>query len=173
MRTCKNCGKEFEPKFSTVQQVCSPKCAISYAKKKEKEKKKKLHDSVKTLNTLKSEAKTAFQKWVRMRDKDLPCISCGKVTASQWDGGHFKKAEIYSSVIFDERNVNKQCSYCNKHLHGNESEYRKGLIAKIGIKEVEDLEQKAKLTRYYKWTSHELIKIRDKYKLKIKELKKQ
>jgi hypothetical protein len=37
---------------------------------------------------------------VRLRDANENCISCGGNDKDLWDGGHLKKAEIYSGVIF-------------------------------------------------------------------------
>ena len=122
-KSCKVCHKPFKP-FKSTAVVCSYRCAIKYAKRKEKAKKQKVRDNVVKYSKLMAEAKAAFQKWVRKRDEHLPCISCGKMTAEQWDGGHYRKAEIYRGVIFHEWNVNRQCSYCNRYLHGAEVEYR-------------------------------------------------
>jgi hypothetical protein len=54
-------------------------------------------------------------------------------------GGHFK-AELYSGLIFDERNVHKQCRKCNRFKNGNELQYRKGLIESYGVEFVDKLE---------------------------------
>jgi hypothetical protein len=89
-----------------------------------------------------------------------------------WDGGHFKKAEIYSGVIFNELNTNIQCGKCNRYLGGNELNYRLGLIAKIGLEAVEQLEQLANETRKYKYSKNELIEIKKTYQTKIKQLTK-
>jgi hypothetical protein len=110
------------------------------------------------------EAKKVFQKWVRVRDKDLPCISCGAKVSSVWDGGHYKKAELYSGVIFNELNTNLQCGKCNRYLGGNELNYRVGLIAKIGEGAVKELEQLAETTRTKKYSNEELEAIKLKYK---------
>jgi len=110
-----------------------------------------------------NDVKPVYQRWIRERDKDLPCISCGSTTADIWDGGHYKKAEIYRGVIFNEFNCNKQCRKCNKYLGGNESNYRKGLIEKYGLFVVETLEQLANETRNYKWSNEELEEIKLKY----------
>ena len=87
-----------------------------------------LTDKLKTLSQYEAEAKKSFQKYVRMRDKGLPCISCGIFETELWDGGHYKKAEIYSGVIFNTHNCHKQCRKCNRFLNGNELMYRQGLI---------------------------------------------
>lgn len=110
-------------------------------------------------------AKQVFQKWIRNRDKDLPCVSCGSNISEIWDGGHFKKAELFSGVIFNENNVAKQCRKCNHYLGGNESEYRKGLIERIGLEKVEKLEELANKTRLYRYTDTEIKQIIEKYKL--------
>lgn len=44
------------------------------------------------------------------------------------DAGHF----IHGRLDFDERNIHTQCSYCNRHLHGNLGEYAIRLIKEIG-----------------------------------------
>lgn len=168
---CKECGTKFTPRFF-LQKTCeNPRCIIDYSKKvyakqqdKEwKQRKKETKEKLKTLSHYESEAKRSFQKWVRMRDKDLPCISCGTTTTMRWDGGHLFKAEIYSGVIFDERNVNKQCIKCNVTLNGNEAEYSIRLRERLGEKEFLDLQEKALRTRLFKYTKDELIEIKKKY----------
>jgi hypothetical protein len=105
-----------------------------------------------------------------MRDKDDPCISCGRY-ADRYDGGHYFKAELISGLIFHEDNVHKQCSRpCNKDLHGNEANYRIGLIKKIGEERVRWLEENKDRLREYKYTREELIEIKKKYQKKLKEL---
>lgn len=177
MSKCKVCNALFTRVYLMQKTCLNPPCIIKYSKaekekksqKEWKDRKKQLSITSKSYSQLKREAKTVFQKYCRIRDNNLPCISCGKKESNQWDGGHYRKAEVYSGVIFDERNVNKQCSRpCNKDLHGNEVQYRIGLIAKIGLKEVEELEELANRTRYTKWTRGQLNSIVEEYKLKIK-----
>ncbi len=171
-KKCRNCGEKFYPNKSTTV-ACSYTCALNLARKKVSEDGfKELKEKVKTLSQYEAEAKQVFQKWVRMRDKNQPCISCGVTASSVWDGGHFKKAEIYSGVIFNELNTNIQCGKCNRYLGGNELNYRLGLIAKIGLEAVEQLEQLANETRKYKYSKNELIEIKKTYQTKIKQLTK-
>lgn len=145
--------------------------------KEEKEKqanrvlKKVLRDATKTLSEYESEAKRTFQKWVRLRDEKHPCISCGTIVSEIWDGGHYLKAELYSGMIFDERNVHKQCRKCNYYLGGNETNYRKGLIERYGWRYVKQLEYDSNGRRDWKFTKQELIAKKLQYDLKIKELK--
>lgn len=134
-----------------------------------KEKKKVLKDKLKTLSQYESDAKKEIQKYVRLRDADLPCISCG-ATDTVFHGGHFYKAEIYSGLIFDERNISKQCAKCNTYLGGNENNYRLGLIQRKGLPFVLQLDADAIKLRDYKYTKEELIDIKNLYKEKIKKI---
>lgn len=113
-----------------------------------------------------------FNKFIRNRDsKDgyFTCISCGYSKRTElMHAGHYLSAGNNSAVRFDERNVHGQCSQCNTHLHGNLLEYRKGLIQKIGLEQVEALEMKAKM-RFWKWDRFGLMDIILTYIKKSKE----
>ena len=168
LKQCKQCGEMFKP-FNTLQVVCSAICALEFNSKKEVDKRFKVMKSdSRSLIELRNLARVSFQIYIRQRDKDLPCISCNKSDA-KWDAGHYLKAEIYTKLIFNEDNVHKQCSYCNLQLAGNLIEYRKGLVKKIGINKVQELEDMADSSRSYKFTKEELITLAKNYKLKIKK----
>jgi Bacteriophage Lambda NinG protein len=133
---------------------------------------KEMKDKVKTLSEYEADAKKSFQKFIRFRDAKLPCISCGNSKTSDWAGGHYYSAGMYSGLMFDERNCHKQCNtYCNKHLSGNLLEYRKGLISRYGIEFVEELESISNEKRNYKYSKAELIAKKLQYDIKIKEFK--
>lgn len=137
---------------------------IKKENKQTREKKLKL----KTLSQLENEAKTVFQKWVRLRDQGKNCISCNKPTKDP-AGGHFYAAGTYSGMMFMPNNCHLQCNTnCNKHLSGNLLEYRKGLIHRYGIEFVNNLDNLSNELRNYKYTRDELISIKQKYLLKIK-----
>ena len=127
-----------------------------------------LRQKLKTLGQFEAEAKKVFQKWIRLRDELHGCISCPTTETDLFDGGHYKKAEIYSGVIFDERNVHKQCRRCNRFLGGNELMYREGLIKRYGSDFVYQLEIDANATRNKKYTRDELIEIKRYYAEKIR-----
>jgi hypothetical protein len=191
---CKNCKKKRE--LIVMNLYCSETCKVAFfeltikklaekrAKKNKdaiewqktvlsgdkKKIKSEIKDKLKTLGDYEKEAKKSFQKYIRLRDKDLPCISCGNDKTDLWDGGHYKKAEIYSGVIFDEQNCQKQCRKCNRFLNGNELNYREGLILRYGIDYVVEIEEKAIKTREHKFTREELIMIKKKYDLLIKSI---
>lgn len=183
-KKCKICKSEFNP-TRPLQFVCSYPCGIEYGKmqtakaeqKRQSEQRKqrniersKLKESTKKLSQYEAEAKKEFQRYIRLRDENKPCISCGTYTCDEWAGGHYYPAGHYSGLIFDERNCHKQCNqYCNKHLNGNIHEYRKGLIKRFGIEFVQQLDNDANLQRKRKYDKFELIEIKEKYKAKIKE----
>ena len=171
-KKCKSCGTSFQP-YRPLQSVCSPVCAVKLAGDKSwKERKSKLKESLISIGDLKKIARGVFQKWVRLRDKDLPCISCGTFTSEIWDAGHYFKAELFSGLIFDERNCHKQCRKCNTFLNGNEIQYRIGLVNRFGERWVKKLEKDSEKLRVKKYTKSELEDIQKKYSKKLFELKK-
>jgi hypothetical protein len=131
-----------------------------------------IREGLMTLSEYEKEAKKVFQRFIRLRDSHLPCISCGNTKTNDWAGGHYFPAGIYSGFIFDERNCHKQCNtHCNKHLSGNLIEYRKGLIKRFDLAFVEQLESESNEKRNYKYSKNELIAKKLQYEIKIKELK--
>lgn len=138
----------------------------------EKEQKKKnlaVRESLKSIARLIQEARVPFQKWIRLRDANEGCISCDTVNAKIWHGGHFFKAELFTGLVFNEVNVNKQCEKCNTFGGGNESGYRIGLVKKYGEKAVKELEESSNFLREYKFTREEIKKIKTKYQKLLKE----
>jgi len=172
-KPCKVCSLKFIP-ARPLQQVCSMTCAVKFNSDKEiKKRVKQMKDNIKEspqgIQQLEGVAKRVFQMWCRMRDEKEPCISCKTKQTEQWDGGHYAKAEIYSGLIFEEVNVNKQCCYCNgPYMDGNLIQYRKGLILKYGNDIVEKLESSMDSLREYKFTRSEFLEIIAYYKTKIK-----
>lgn len=176
-KKCKNCTQLFDPQ-RPLQQTCNYKCAIELSQKQRAEtekknwrvKKAKVKESLKTITQYEKEARKVFQRWIRERDRDQPCISCGTTTAKQWDGGHYLKAELFSGAIFHEFNCHKQCSQCNDLYSGNELNYRDGLIKRYGKIIVESFELKKDSYRNYKYSKEQLIQIKNNYSDKIKKM---
>ena len=113
------------------------------------------------LPNLKKKAQDVFNKWIRERDKDSGCISCGAIGSQ---AGHYFSSGHYSSLTVSEINVNLQCTRCNMFLHGNLIHYRQGLIKKYGEKKIIQLEEDS---RYgiKKYSRQELEEIIMKYKI--------
>lgn len=113
-------------------------------------------------------AQRAFNKFIRLRDKHLPCISCNAIESFEWHAGHFLPVGGCPQLRFDESNCALQCSSCNVYGGGGKaSGYRENLVARIGAAEVERLETD-KSRRV--WTVESLQAIEEIYKAKCKEL---
>jgi Bacteriophage Lambda NinG protein len=155
-----------------MQIACSPACAMAIVWAEEA--KKQVHELRKRREASKPrakwmrEAQAAFNAWIRQRDKDLPCISCGRHHQGQWHAGHYLSTRARPELRFDERNVHKQCSACNRFLSGNATIYRVQLIAKVGRETVEWLEGPHEPRKY---TIEDLRQIRDDYRYGMKGAK--
>ncbi len=132
---------------------CSMSCVVQHGKKaatavSDKRKRQtltKLKESVKTASEWRVEAQTAFNAYVRYRDRELPCISCDATgdhdgLGGYWDAGHYRSRGAARHLSFNLWNCVKQCSRCNRYLSGNVVEYRKRLIMRIGSERVDKLE---------------------------------
>ena len=173
-KKCKICGTKFTPKYSTVQMVCSTLCSYQYAKRqKDKEWKKRKKEKKKELMTLQDHlkiAQVAFNAFIRARDKGKNCISCGKPLGERYDAGHYYSAGGHWAVRFNEDNVHGQHSRpCNKDLHGDLINYRKGLVERIGEERIKKLDAISQDTANF--TIEEVKEITKKYKKKINSIK--
>jgi hypothetical protein len=104
-----------------------------------------------SLPNLLKKTQTVFNKFIRERDKDNGCISCGGPIT---DAGHYLSQGHHSALRFNEVNVNGQCRKCNCFLHGNLIKYRSGLIKKYGENKVLWLESLPRSVK--KWSRVEL-----------------
>lgn len=123
----------------------------------------------KSIQKLIQEARAPFHKWIRLRDANRECISCGSTDSKIWDAGHYFKAEIYSGLVFNEKNVHKQCGKCNRFLGGNERGYRAGLIKRFGEQYVLHLEANADFFRLYKHTREDIRVLKQMYLKRLKD----
>lgn len=118
----------------------------------------------KSVPQLKKIAERHFNKFIRERDRDKPCISCGKYTTLEC--GHFYSGGHYSALKFEEDNCAGQCRKCNWYLSGNLIEYQKNLRKRIGDERVEKLHLKAGVYKRqgYKWDRFFLLDVIEKYR---------
>ena len=169
-KVCPICKLKFEP-LRQLQKVCSMSCAIEHSRalaaKKAKKETKELKAKLKPRADYLKEAQAVFNKYIRMRDESQPCISCGRHHTGQYHAGHYRTVGAAPELRFNEINCHKQCSVCNNHLSGNLLEYRRKLVAKIGIEKVEWLEGPHEPVKY---TIDEILEIKKLYQQKIKEL---
>lgn len=177
-RKCKVCKCDFEPRLP-MQSVCGMECAKSLAisvrgklekvkaVKERKNDKVKL-DKLKTRATWAKETQAAVNAFIRLRDADKPCISCGRHHQGQYHAGHYLSVGARPELRFVEANIHKQCQPCNTHLSGNAVLYRKALIEKIGLALVEALEGPHEVCHY---SIDELKAIKNAYSVKTRNLK--
>lgn len=179
---CKEYSEVLTGIITPVGFFCNIEHASLYARKKQKAMndkaiKKKQRDEAKRQREKKIEARPRawylnncqyyFNKFIRLRDKDLVCISCGSAT-KKINAGHYKSVGSSPELRYNELNVHRQCIHCNLHKSGNIGEYRINLIKKIGIEKVEWLEGYHEPKKY---TIEELKELIAYYKAKCKELK--
>tara|TARA_R110000868_G_scaffold296267_1_gene556496 strand:- start:269 stop:820 length:552 start_codon:yes stop_codon:yes gene_type:complete len=168
-KKCKECKKDFYP-YNSLQSVCTPKCASEYAAKKVWAKEKKVMKAKAMSRTeLLKIAQVTFNTYIRLRDKHLPCISCGSIADIQQHAGHYFSVGAYPALRFNEDNVNKQCVQCNNFLHGNLLDYDRALKVKIGLERYNQLY--ALKTSIFKPSAIEINDLIEVYKARIKELK--
>lgn len=120
-----------------------------------------------SLPKLTAKAQRVFNAWIRRRDQyndfSMKCISCGKFNSVRlFDAGHYVPVKGGSFLRFNEWNVNAECKFCNAFDEFHIIGYRKNLIDKIGLENVEWLEDNRRTLK--KWTRTELLEIIEKYK---------
>ena len=182
MPRCKNCKElfkvvRFNSKFCDAIDCKAVEALQNLDKLKQKEvkdwkkRKKEIVKGMETVQDLMKIAQVTFNKFIRLRDKGKPCISCDTIIGREgikYDAGHLYSSGGHKNITFNEDNVHGQCVYCNQHNHGQLLEYHKRLIERIGIKRVEQLDELAHVTR--KYSREELRDLNEYYKQKIKEL---
>ncbi|SEQ27905.1 Bacteriophage Lambda NinG protein [Pseudomonas sp. NFACC02] len=186
------CGATFTPTRS-FQKWCSPDCAVVLARQAKEKQRKSLaqrerreikvrKEKLKSVGDYTKEAQAEFNRFIRERDKDQPCICCGSygsdedwLTGGKWDAGHFLSRGAYPELRFDEDNCHKQLKTCNggsgKYAAKGRTVaqgYRERLIQKIGQERVDRLEGPHEPKRY---TVEDLKAIKAEYRAKTKELK--
>lgn len=183
-KACGNpaCGAKFTP-MQLGQKVCGWQCGLAIAKEpanqsvarkaiaqRERREIKVRKQKLKSRADYVREAQAVFNQWVRLRDADQPCISCGRHHQGKYDAGHYRTTAACPELRFDPLNVHKQCSPCNTQLSGNIVEYRLALIRRIGQERVDWIEGPHEAKRY---TIDDLKAIKAEYRAKIKQLKEQ
>lgn len=178
---CKVCDGTYQ-RLRPMQKVCSPVCAMNHSreltkKKAEREAKaerkadKAKLDAMRTKPQLTKLAQTAFNAFIRARDAGKPCISCGVTLGNEpnsYDAGHYRSVGSAPHMRFVEDNCHGQCKHCNNHLAGNHVEYRKGLLARIGPRNVELIEADT-ITR--KYTHDGLVEIARHYRAETRRIR--
>jgi endogenous inhibitor of DNA gyrase (YacG/DUF329 family) len=160
-RRCKTCRKKVPAESAFTSQLrafCSYECLSEFTRSESGQKvvhldrKKDLRERKAKLLTRSDYlklAQAAFNAYIRYRDDDDACISCGNYTMSDlmgggWDAGHYRSTgsaqHLRVGGFLAALNCHKQCVKCNRFLSGNVAEYRKRLIKKIGQDLVDKIE---------------------------------
>jgi hypothetical protein len=119
---------------------CDDKCAATYSKKqiprerKREAKRQKREFKQRDIVVRRNAAIREFNRYIRLRDAHLPCISCGALPGTfKLTAGHYITAGSCSALRFDEQNVHGQCWWnCNRNKSGNITKYREGIIKRFG-----------------------------------------
>ena len=161
-KKCKNpaCGEKFVAQ-RLGQAVCSPKCGLAIKHVNETKARKSLDqvgradikvrkEALKSRGDHAKEAQAVINRYVRLRDAHLGCISCDKPATwgGQWHCSHFRSVGAAPHIRYNLWNMNRACSVCNNHLSGNIAGYRPKLIEKIGQNKVDWLESNHSVARH-------------------------
>ncbi|KAA0995463.1 recombination protein NinG [Pseudomonas sp. ANT_J12] len=161
-KTCKNpaCRASFIPQ-RLGQAVCNYTCGLAIKDVNQDKARKSLaqverreikvrKEKLKSRAEYAKEAQAVINRYVRLRDAHLGCISCSKPATwgGQWHCSHFRSVGAAPHIRFNLWNMNKSCSQCNSHLSGNLAGYRPGLIEKIGQERVDWLECNQAIARH-------------------------
>lgn len=159
------CGYEHAAVWAKTQQDKRKAKEKTEARRKDREKLK----SLKTRSEWFKECQVAFNRFIRIRDARLPCISCGHPNngSRQFHASHYKSVGGNPALRFDEANCHAACSICNNYLSGNLVPYRVALIKKIGQAEVDRLEGPQTALKLTIPEIQNLIKV---YKIKCKNI---
>ena len=175
-KKCKSrdCGKWFYtlPDLPDAS-VCSPECGLLYGRELRLKADDKAHrarkKAIKPISKHLAETQAIFNKFIRLRDELLPCVSCGRFHEGQYHAGHFQPRSTHSRMRFSEFNVQKQCAPCNNHKSGNLILFREELARRIGETMVEWLEAPEQ-REPIKWTIDDCDNLKKHYRDKIKDL---
>lgn len=168
-KKCKVCGNQFRT-CDSFRRWCSPECGVILAKEaqekarkkaiakrnqEEREKIKATKERLKNTNSLLSEAQSAVNKYIRLRDENKPCISCGTPLISEklgggFDAGHYRSRGSAPHLRFYTLQIAGQCKRCNRYLGGNYQRFRIGLIERLGVGKVEQIESDSRPRHYSK-----------------------
>lgn len=172
--------------MNSLQVACNWSCALVLAQaltakkeaaeaKKQRAKRRETRERLKTRSDHMREAQQDFNAFIRERDRAAGhrCISSNREldwSGNAVDAGHYRSIGSAPHLRFDERNCHAQSKQDNRYLSGNAADYRIGLIKRIGLAAVLELEADQTPRRY---TINDLIEIKKIYRAKTRALKKE
>lgn len=169
------CGMEHAIDFANEKRVIDSERIKSkidtFTRSEEKKATRKRRERLSELRPLSyyhKKAQASFNAFIRERDKDLPCISCGRRTGAKMNAGHYRTVGASPETRYNEDNCHSQCEHCNSYRSGNIENYTPALIRKIGQERFDAI------TSYHepiKWTREMIEGIEKEYKVKLKQIK--
>lgn len=180
MKRCRLCKSTFEP-VRPLQAVCSVECSRKWAstdaarraeKSARRAERREAKAKIETPSEAARKAQTVFNRWIRLIDRGMPCVSCGHPDdgSRQRHASHYRPAGPNPALRYEPDNVHAACSICNNHKSGNLTPYRLELIRRIGIERVEWLEGPHDLPHR---TVEDFRAINRDYARRIRQLEKQ
>lgn len=119
------------------------------------------------MNKAKAKADKYFSLYIRERDKNKPCITCGQYSDKK-DCGHFISRR-FEATRFDEKNSHGQCIKCNRFEYGNQYEHGKQIDLIHGEGTADNLLLKSKMLCKRNNSDYEYLS--KHFKLKYEALK--
>lgn len=177
-RLCSICRGPFEQR-SSLQDTCSDFACraekrrqrdIKRQARAERAKLRSWRQESKSIGKLLSDAQRAVNRYVLELYRDHGCISCrvGPDYDGAFHAGHYRSRGAAPQLRFNLDNLRKQCAQCNTMKSGNVIEFRKRLVAEIGIERVEALENDNSVKRFER---DEAIEIRRTHAALFRELR--
>lgn len=159
-RRCSTCRQKVSTEKAIVgalKAFCSFECLSIYTKSQsgqkavqasvKREKRSAIEsrkEKLKTRSDRLKEAQVAFNRYVRLRDQNKPCISCGSFSEQKVGGtrdcGHYLSRGARPHLRFRLDNTASQCVKCNRYLSGAPADFRLGLIKRWGEDQIVSLE---------------------------------
>ena len=133
-KRCKQCKELFTPR-SSMQYICSTRCALNYKSAMNWKKEKTKMKITTHAKEYKSDLQREINKLARMIDSYFSyntCICCDKGFGKQTDGAHFHSVGSNNSVRYNLHNIHSANSFCNNYSNTHISNYKIGLENRYG-----------------------------------------
>lgn len=106
---------------------------------------------------------TVFSKYIRERDRDKPCISCGKYHEAKQAGHYAPVGDSPLSLWFQENNVHGECPDCNAWSEWHLVPMRKNLVRIYGEEAVAEIDRIKESKMSVKWEESHYVDLIKKY----------
>jgi len=116
---------------------------------------------LKPLSYWAARAQEQVNRYIRLKQRGMPCISCDKPWQPDFQAGHYLSVGAHRELRFEPDNIHLQCIQCNMHKGGNAIQYRAGLVRRHGTHLVDALEAPHPLP---KWTRQDYQNIEAAFK---------